>query len=410
MYCNSQNRFGMRFHPGRGESAVRGALDSCYKIWTLPGQVKKMSLSETQMVATTLPARYYTDPDVFRGEVERFYCQTWICVGRASQIPAAGDYFLREIADESIIVTRDRDKALRAFFNVCRHRGTRICATAQGHFADRIQCGYHGWTYGLDGSLIGAPHAPDGFCREDYPLNPVHIDVWDGHIFINLATNPAPLGNQIEDLPEKFANWRMGELRMHRRIEYEAKANWKLIMLNYNECLHCPILHPSLSAITDYLSGENDRPHRGYIGGTMEFQGGAKTMSEDGKLRRDYLPGLTAEQRSKVYYYGIFPNLLLSLHPDYVMTHTLWPLAVDRTDIVCEWHFHPDEMAKPDFEAEDAIEFWDKTNREDWGISELSQAGIKSRAYKPGPYSKCETMPHAFDQMILDREKNGSDG
>jgi len=143
-----------------------------------------------------------------------------------------------------------------------------------------------------------------------------------------------------------------------------------------------------------------------YISGSMEFQGGAKTMSKDGNLRRDYLPGLNAEERRKVYYYAIFPNLLLSLHPDYVMTHTLWPRALDRTDVICEWHFHPDEMVKPNFVADDAVEFWDVTNREDWAISELSQAGIQSRAYRPGPYSRCESLPQAFDQMVLDREKS----
>ncbi len=366
-----------------------------------------MPTSDTQSVATTLPARYYKDHDLFRDEVERFYCQTWICAGRANQVPTPGDYFLREVAAESVIITRDGTSSLRAFFNVCRHRGTRICARAEGSFPGRIQCGYHGWTYGLDGSLIGAPHARDGFCREDYPLNRVHADVWDGHIFIHLGSEPVPLASQLEDLPQKFLHWQMAELRMHRRIEYEVKANWKLIMLNYNECLHCPILHPALNAISDYLSGENDQPHRGYIGGSMEFKGGAKTMSKDGKLRRGYLPRLTADERKKVYYYAIFPNLLLSLHPDYIMTHTLWPRAVDRTNVICEWHFHPDEMVKPNFEAEDAVEFWDITNREDWAISELSQAGIMSRAYKPGPYSRCESLPHAFDQMVLDREKQG---
>jgi Rieske 2Fe-2S family protein len=197
----------------------------------------------------------------------------------------------------------------------------------------------------------------------------------------------------------------MADLRTYRSITYNVNANWKLIMLNYNECLHCPVLHPALSAISHYLSGENDQPHRGYLGGSMEFQGGAKTMSKDGELRRDYLPRLTAEERRRVYYYSIVPNLLLSLHPDYVMTHTLWPRAVDRTDIICEWHLHPDEMAKADFEGDDAVNFWDTTNREDWTISELSQAGIKSRAYKPGPYSRCESLPHAFDQMVLDRER-----
>jgi glycine betaine catabolism A len=364
-----------------------------------------MSASNAESVATTLPARYYTDPDLFRDEFERFYCQSWICAGRDSQIPSPGDYFLRDIGDESVIITRDGEGLLRAFFNVCRHRGTRICAQDEGRFPGRIQCGYHGWTYGLDGRLLGAPHAHDDFCRQDYPLNRVHAEVWDGHIFINLSAEPAPLASQLEDLPRKFEHWQMADLRPYRSIAYNVKANWKLIVLNYNECLHCPILHPELSAISHYLSGENDDPHRGYIGGSMEFQGGAKTMSKDGELRRDYLPGLTVQERSKVYYYSIFPNLLLSLHPDYVMTHTLWPRAVDRTDIICEWHFHPGEMAKADFEGDDAVNFWDITNREDWAISELSQAGIKSRVYRPGPYSRCESLPHAFDQMVLDREK-----
>ncbi|HKF06108.1 MAG TPA: aromatic ring-hydroxylating dioxygenase subunit alpha [Candidatus Sulfotelmatobacter sp.] len=364
-----------------------------------------MPTPNTPMSATTLPARYYVDPEFFRQELERFYCQDWICAGRINQIPQPGDYFLREIAGESIIITRDKDDLLLAFFNVCRHRGTRICARSEGHFPGRIQCGYHGWTYGLDGCLIGAPHVHDGFCREDYPLNRVHADVWDGYIFINLSPKPDPLFHQLEDLPQKFRPWQMAELKTHRRIEYVVKANWKLIMLNYNECLHCPILHPALSAITDYLSGDNDPPHRGYIGGSMEFQGDAKTMSKDGKLRREYLPGLNTEERSKVYYYAILPNLLLSLHPDYVMTHTMWPRAVDRTEVICEWHFHPDEMLKSNFEADDAVEFWDITNREDWAISELSQAGIQSRAYQPGPYSRCESLPQAFDQIVLNREK-----
>jgi len=356
-------------------------------------------------VATTLPARYYTDSELFKDELERFYCRTWICVGRVEQIPNAGDYFLREVAGESIIITRDDEGALRAFFNVCRHRGTRICAQAEGHFARRVQCGYHGWTYGLDGRLIGAPHMHEGFCREEYGLNRVHTGVWDGHIFVNLSEQPDPLGIQLADLPQKFANWRMADLRLHQRIEYRVQANWKLIMLNYNECLHCPVLHPALSAITDYLSGDNDEPHGSYLGGSLEFQGGAETMSIDGKRRREYLPGLTDAERKKVFYYAVFPNLFLSMHPDYVMTHTLWPRAVDRTDVVCEWHFHHEEIAKTGFVGQDAVQFWDLTNREDWRISELSHAGISSRAYKPGPYSRCEGLPAAFDRMVLEREE-----
>jgi Rieske 2Fe-2S family protein len=202
----------------------------------------------------------------------------------------------------------------------------------------------------------------------------------------------------------------MAELRLHRRITYDVKANWKLIMLNYNECLHCPVLHPALSRVSEYMSGANDRPHPNYIGGSMKFRGDARTMSFDGKPRRDYLPGLSEEQREQVLYYAVYPNLFLSLHPDYLMTHTLWPKSVDRTEVICEWHFHPAEMAKPGFYGDDAVEFWDATNREDWGISELSQAGISSRAYTPGPYSPREGLLHAFDRMVLQRERENGSG
>lgn len=358
----------------------------------------------------TLPARYYTDPEIFGQEMDTFFGQMWVCAGRSEQISAAGDFFLCEVAGESIIVTRDGNGAIRAFYNVCRHRGTRMCREERGSFAGRIQCPYHGWSYGLDGRLLGAPHMEGcDFRREEYPLHAVHVETWDGHIFLNLASQPQALNVQLGDLPQKFAPWGMGELRMVRRKVYDVKANWKVIVLNYNECLHCPVLHPALNRITDYLSGENDVPHPGYIGGSMEFRGGAETMSVDGQRRRGYLPGLSEAQRKQVLYYAIYPNLLLSLHPDYVMAHMLWPKAVDRTQVICEWHFHPAEMAKPGFTADDVVEFWDATNREDWGISELSQQGVSSRAYTPGPYGPREGLPKAFDRMILERERRGAE-
>jgi Rieske 2Fe-2S family protein len=359
--------------------------------------------------AKTLPARYYTDPEVFRQEMETFFCKMWICALRSEQIPSPGDYRLCEVAGESIIVTHDRAGEVRAFYNVCRHRGTRMCREEQGTLPGHIQCPYHGWTYGLDGKLLGAPHMDDAaFRREDYPLHAVRVDSWDAHIFLNLAAQPKPLAVQLAQLPEKFAAWGMRDLRVHRQHTYEVKANWKLIISNYNECLHCPLLHPMLCSVSDPMSGDNDSPHPSYIGGSMRFRGGAETMSIDGKRRREYLPGLNDEQRQHVFYYAIYPNLLLSLHPDYVMAHRLWPRAPDRTVIVCEWYFHPKEMAKPNFNADDAIDFWHATNKEDWEISELSQKGISSRAYEPGPYSTREGLPLAFDRMILERERNGS--
>jgi Rieske 2Fe-2S family protein len=292
-------------------------------------------------------------------------------------------------------------------FNVCRHRGTRLTERGEGHFVDRIQCPYHAWTYDLSGNLLAAPHMPAGFDKDDYCLHRADCDVWDGHIFINLSraseagtATPPRLHDQLADLPARFAGYRMQDLRLGRRIVYEVKANWKLIVLNYNECLHCPTLHPALNRLHHYLGADNVEPTECYCGGAMGFKAGVETMSMDGKRRRAYLPGLGERQREQVAYFAVYPNFLLSLHPDYMMTHTLWPRAHDRTDIVCEWHFHADEMARADFRMDDAIEFWDLTNREDWWIAEQSQAGITSRVYRPGPYSEREELLWSFDEIV----------
>ena len=367
---------------------------------------------------TTLPRRFYADPAFYRAELERFYFQRWICAGRADHIPEAGDYFTRTLGDESVIVTRDRAGAIHALFNVCRHRGTRLCEQAEGHFVERIQCPYHTWTYDLEGRLIAAPHMPPGFRKDDYPLHRAGCDVWDGHIFVYLGpaapalpalpASPAPSGvpvlpalrDQLADLPTRFAPWEIGDLRLGRRIVYDVKANWKLVVLNYNECLHCPNLHPALNKLHHYLDAENVAPTACYCGGAMGFRDGVETMSMDGKRRREYLPGLNEAQRRQVSYFAVYPNLLLSLHPDYMMTHTLWPRAHDRSEIICEWHFHPSELARPDFDADDVVEFWDLTNRQDWWISEQSQAGISSRMYEPGPYSEREELLWSFDDIV----------
>ena len=143
----------------------------------------------------------------------------------------------------------------------------------------------------------------------------------------------------------------MEDLRLGRRIVYDVKANWKLIIQNYNECLHCPNLHPALNKLSHYLSGENEPLHATYMGGRMDLRPGVETLSVDGICRAGAPAGLAGDDRRRVYYYAIFPNMLLSLHPDYMMVHTLWPIAPDRTLNVCEWHFQPAELARPDFDA-----------------------------------------------------------
>ena len=333
---------------------------------------------------TTLPRRFYADPDFYRAELERFYFNRWICAGRADQIPNAGDYFTRTLGDDSVIVTRDGSGDVHALFNVCRHRGTRLCEQTDGHFVDRIQCPYHAWTYDLEGALLAAPHMPPEFCKDDYPLHRAGCEVWDGtylHPPARQQLHGIALARPARAICRSGSRaWRMADLRLGRRIVYDVKANWKLIVLNYNECLHCPNLHPALNKLHHYLGADNVAPTACYCGGAMGFRDGVETMSMDGKRRRDYLPGLSEAQRQQVAYFAIYPNLLLSLHPDYVMTHTLWPRAHDRTEIVCEWHFHPDELARPDFHVDDAVEFWDLTNREDWWIARAVAGRHPARA------------------------------
>jgi Rieske 2Fe-2S family protein len=353
----------------------------------------------------TLPARFYTDPEHFRLELSRIHFDMWLCAGRTEQIPDPGSYFVRRIGDASVIVLRDAQGGVRAHHNVCRHRGTMLCADDAGRFAGRIQCSYHAWTYGLDGALVSAPHMEkvEGFREADYPLRPVATAVWDGHVFMNLAERPAPFADHVAGLPARFRPWGMADLRLVERRVYPLKANWKLIIQNYSECLHCPIVHPLLQRQSHYMSGDNEPAQPTYLGGRMDLREGVKTLSMDGDTTRACLPGLGDDDRRRVYYYALLPNLLLNLHPDYMLTFTLWPLAPDRTDVVCEWHFHPDAIAAPGFDPRSAIEFWEITNRQDWELSELAQRGIASRGYQPGPYSNREELLHALDAFVLER-------
>ncbi len=356
---------------------------------------------------TTLPAKYYKDPAQFSAEMERFYFNQWICVGRTEELEKPGSYFLRDLAGESVIVVKGQDSRPRAFYNVCRHRGTQLCEEAKGEFKGSIQCRYHAWTWSLEGKMVGAPHMNDvpGFCQDDYPLNALHCDVWEGNIFVHAGKSPMPLGDFLGGLRDLYAPWKMGELKMTDRITYDVAANWKLIIQNYSECLHCPIIHPALGKLSNYLSGDNVVPSPHYFGGHMTINEGVETMSMSGKASAGgFIPGLPKDKSKYVYYYSLIPNLLLSAHPDYVMTHTLWPKSVNRTEIICEFHFHPEQIKTPGFSSGGAVDFWDMTNRQDWKVSELSQLGISSRGYIPGPYSKREDLLKVMDEVVLQGE------
>jgi Rieske 2Fe-2S family protein len=364
--------------------------------------------------AKTLKQEYFVSREIFADEQEKIFAKQWLLVGHQSQVAKPGDYFLSAVAGESLIVIRDRRSVIRGFYNVCRHRGTRLIQTDRAGQADcghasAIQCPYHAWTYGLDGGLIGAPHMDQvpGFDKTDYSLYPVNLGVWEGFIFVNLAVPKRDGWIYLEDwfapLAGKLSHWNLPNLRSAKRIDYDVRANWKLIFENYSECYHCPGVHPVLSKLTPYDSTENDLADGPFLGGFMPItKGKSLTMSGNAcALSIADKEKKGEEAKHRVFYYSIFPNMLLSIHPDYVMVHQLWPQSPERTLILCNWFFHPEAFEREEFNPEDAIEFWDMTNKQDWHVCELSQQGIASRAYQPGPYSSRESIPAAWDEYYL---------
>jgi Rieske 2Fe-2S family protein len=351
----------------------------------------------------TLPGSYYTAPDVYAAEQARIFGGRWVCVGRSEEVAGPGDYVLAELAGESLIVVRDRGGRLHAHYNVCRHRGTRMCDEERGSFGETIMCPYHAWTYSLDGRLSAARHMQDapGFDKADWPLRSAAAAEWEGYIFLNLSERPEPFATAYAPLAGRFAEWGMAELRRGARAVYDVAANWKLIVENYSECYHCPLIHPALVELSPWQSGRNDLAEGPFLGGYMDLTHDSQSMTTGGHTSRPPLPGLSAENVRRVYYYALFPNMLLSLHPDYVMAHTLWPQGPGRTRIICEWHFAPAAIADPAFSPDDAVSFWDMTNRQDWRVCELSQLGVSSRAYTPGPFSQAEGLLWQFDQEYL---------
>src|SRR5262245_51091525 len=352
--------------------------------------------------AKTLEQKYFLSPQISADEQEKIFSRQWVLVGHQSQIPKPGDYFTAEIAGDSLIIVRDKRDTIRGFYNVCRHRGSRLIENRSGQSA-AIQCPYHAWTYALDGRLIGAPHLDDvpGFNKTDYSLHPVNAALWEGFIFVNLADPPHPLEKWFAPLAGKFSRWNLSSLRSARRIEYEVRANWKLIFQNYSECYHCLGVHPELSRISPHDSSENDLIEGPFLGGFMRIASD-KSLTMSGHACALPVGDFGDEDFHFVFYYSIFPNMLLSLHPDYVMVHQLEPQSLERTLIFCNWFFNPEAFKRSDFNPDDAVEFWDMVNKQDWHVCELSQKGISSRAYESGPYSARESIPAAWDQYYLD--------
>ena len=367
--------------------------------------VKQYHKTATTLIkgAKTLDGKYYSNAKIFKEELINIFYENWLCVGRANDVKKEGNYISFEIGNENIIIVRNKKSQLNGFYNVCRHRGTRTCIDKKGSFSKTIQCKYHGWTYNLDGNLVGAPNMDnvEGFKKGDYPLHNILIKEWNGFIFICLSDNPENFENFYKPLKNKFNEWQLSTLKTIKQIDYTIKANWKLVMQNYNECYHCPTIHPELAKIHHFTSGENDLYEGPFLGGFMTLNEDKKSISKSGNLCSKPIPGITKKNLNRVYYYSFFPNMLISLHPDYVMYHTIIPLAPSKCKITCSWLFLEENTHHHNYD--DAIEFWDKTNKQDWEISEQSQLGIQSKKYTPGPYSPRESLLSTFDNYYLSK-------
>jgi Rieske 2Fe-2S family protein len=359
--------------------------------------------------ASLLPGRAYHDPTIHDFERREWFRRDWLVVGREEDAATAGTYFLATVDDEPLIVVRARDGELRAFYNVCRHRGTAVVEERCGT-AVRFQCPYHAWIYDLDGRLIRAKHTDDleGFTFEGNGLVPVRLGTWQGFVFVTLDDAALELVDWLGDLGPHLGRFDFGDLRVAHEVAYEVDANWKFVAENYSECYHCPSIHPQLNRLTPYDLGGDFAPDGPWQGGWMELVDGAETMAVDGGHRggRPAMAGITALDERRIYYYLLWPTTFLSIHPDYLLVHRLEPAGAGHTRIVCQWLFEPDTIAAPGFDPSDAIEFWDLTNRQDWHVCELQQQGTRSRSWVSGRYSNQEPSVHAFDLMVVDRYAN----
>ena len=353
----------------------------------------------------TLHRDHYLSDRLFALERERIFFREWFCAAREEEIPRAGDYVARDVAGESVLVVRTRDGGLAAHYNVCRHRGSRLVPECgAGHFRGGIRCPYHSWTYTLDGALRTAPflEESDGLAKSDLSLHPVGVASWGGFIFLHLSPAEATsLETQLGGVSERLRRYPLGELRVARRIEYDIAANWKVMLENYNECYHCGPVHPELCRLVPAfrqrggadLDWERGIPHRE----------GAWTFTGSGTSSRAPFEGLSEDERVRHKGELVYPNLLLSLSAEHVAAFTIRPHAPGRTTVICEFLFHPDEMAQPGFDPSDAVDFWDLVNRQDWSICESVQRGMTSRVFQTGYYAPMESWSLDIRKYVGER-------
>jgi glycine betaine catabolism A len=349
-----------------------------------------------------LPRAAYVDQAVFEWEQRHFFGGGWLCVGRSEQIANPGDQRAEPTGVGSVLLTRDDDGVLHAFANTCRHRGHELLPCGGSASERVIICPYHAWTYGLNGQLRAAAGFRNqaGFDMAEFGLAELPAVEWHGLIFVDGSGRAAPLDDALGSLSEMLAPYEMSRLVVAGTHEYDSPANWKILTENYHECYHCPSIHPELCRVSPPKSGENYSLPGTWVGGTMDLRDGMATMSLDGSSQGVPLRGLDEQGLRTVIYVNVFPNILISAHPDYVMVHRLLPLAPDRTKIECSWAFAPEAVQRDGFDPSYAIDFWDLTNRQDWAACESVHRGLTSPHAVPGPLNPAEDAVYQYVTMV----------
>ncbi len=356
--------------------------------------------------AETLPSRFYTDPAVLRLEKERIFLRTWQLAGTLSRpcgevngvkrtISDPESFFTFDLAGEPIVVARDSAGALRAFSNVCRHRAGPI---AQGAGCRKVlNCAYHGWTYTLDGRLIGTPEV-DGmefFDRSAMGMFPLRCETWEQFIFVNFAKEGPSLAEYLGNIPELAREFSFAGLQLAERRDYIVNCNWKVYVDNYLEGYHIPIVHPGLMKEIDYprYRCETFRYHSQQLGPVKEVKPGDTH-------ERVYAPGMGLKD---ALYFWLFPNLMLNIYPDNISTNLIVPLSHDKTLTIFEWYFHDSGSEKVRGRAAKAIAFSETVQQEDIYICEAVQRGLQSTTYDRGRYSvRRENGVHHFHMLLAE--------
>ena len=358
--------------------------------------------------AWTLPAPLYTDAGVFAAEKEKIFSRTWQVAGHAAQVANPGDYFTTELIGEPLVFVRGLDGKLRGFYNVCRHRAGPPAQGSSEACGSRklLRCGYHGWTYGLDGALLSATEIEgvEGFRPEEFALKPVRTEEWFNLIFVNLDPEARPLRESLGELPQQAGKFPFAQMKLFERRTYDMKCNWKTYVDNYLEGYHLPSVHPGLNRELDFNAyvvepheGSNGHEGRIYEGYVRQFSPIRGAQPGDATPRRYPEAGenLTTD------YFWIFPNWMLNCYPDNVSLNIVLPVEPERSVAIFEWYLPEKDHAAPAAKA--SVEFSDQIQKEDVGICEIVQKNLRSRSYSRGRYSVTqEKGVHAFHRMYAD--------